>query len=264
MDGRWIGRDPIGEKDNNNRYIFNKNKIYLFDYLGLNDIIIVGGVADIGSHHDQTAMNFYLGALEAFKLIKKGIRQRCSKARILTFYFEERYRQRSDWPEYKKKFIQNFNWGGDRLFEYNSKKNLLTLIKDKVSKIGDKKICRLFYYGHSTATDLLLDYNESNTNGNTENLTAVELATLVLDINKNTNRMSFINAGCNGAEFCKLFTTLTKQPSLGADKAVNYKFKSPKAPLPPPEDNGNYHLFQVETDGSISDAIVPNYNLLIK
>lgn len=111
---------------------------------------------------------------------------------------------------------------------------------------------------------MLLDYNESNTNGNTENLTAVELATLVLDINKNTNRMSFINAGCNGVEFCKLFTTLTKQPSLGADKAVNYKFKSPKAPLPPPEDNGNYHLFQVETDGSISDAIVPNYNLLIK
>ncbi len=35
MDGRWLGRDPIGEVDEFNLFTFNKNTIFTIDFLGL-------------------------------------------------------------------------------------------------------------------------------------------------------------------------------------------------------------------------------------
>lgn len=230
----WIDRDFIFKKNLYN-YCLN-NSILVYDYLGLSDVIIIGGVADKGSIHDVKPTNFYLAAIEGFHVLRTTKEK---NATVLTFYFKERYTHRKDWPNMENDFKGFGVYRNCKVFEYNSAQNLIDIIKKEVAKTKDKKICRLVYYGHGNPNTLLLDYNEHNGTGGDKNNLYVDDLVKLSDLF--SDNMFFVNAGCNGKEFSKDFTKRTNKTSYGSEGSVDYAKRKPKSPLPP--SNVNYYRF---------------------
>ena len=183
--GRWISRDPIEEEGGSNLYSFLGNSpTETIDYLGMNPVVISGGVntrLDIDPNHDKNYQHF----ITAAKLKLKELAGKLKKGEVIEWYIEETtYRTRN--PAFARSINNLINVVNSltksmpaidpmsngipanrlSIHWYKNKKELATMINSGPSgtRSGSSLITEFSFYGHGNPGELWLQFRQTNPN----------------------------------------------------------------------------------------------------
>jgi RHS repeat-associated protein len=161
--GRWINRYPIEEKGGFNLYAFvNNDPLNLTDYLGLDDVVISGGVSvNDPNSHDRSAWNFLNAAARSAKALKeKYIEAGDKDTRVFVIMYTPSYERRAIFEKKQKDYYLNImkKSAGKYGFE------LLTItsaseLTSALNKFKNKQLSSVEYFGHSNIDALFLEYS---------------------------------------------------------------------------------------------------------
>jgi RHS repeat-associated protein len=237
--GLFITRDPLGFVDGPNVYTYvRQNPWTFFDPLGLNEVIVSGGInANKGGWdiqgpsktgvelpakimrkfgapvaHDRNWKNFISSAQKAIQ-DRKAITQETIEWHVEVMSYVERAKSEGlDPMTYVKEIRGIAKEEGVDLRFYGTKegliRGLITAPDSTSARKENEKVSRLMYFGHGAPNELMLHYRNVAANGKGEKFESSDIGSL--EKQAFTADSKFISYGCNTATCDSAGNSFTK------------------------------------------------------
>jgi RHS repeat-associated protein len=167
--GRWLSRDPIGERGGLNLHgMVGNDSVNEVDYLGLDKVVISGGTSvNDPNRHDLSGWNFLNTAVRRAKALEADLKKKGKKEEVVLIVYAPPYERRAIAEKKPSNYYLDIvrkaiSGTGVKIVEIRKKDDLTK----ELVKFPSGSITSLDYFGHSSKDYLLLEYSSTpQTNG---------------------------------------------------------------------------------------------------